>query len=255
MVATAGGVRQIQRRTRPSLHDTHQSLPALHRLSHHDADGEEWLGALRGSTSPRLRYTASVIFTFGEFTLDSDRYDLRRGDTTIAIEPKIFDVLHFLVEHRDRVVHKEELLEALWPGEFVTDSVLPRCIATARKALGDTASLQTFIQTAHGRGYRFVGSVAEVKTTTSSVELAREVFIGREREFVQLEAATRDALSGAGRLIMIAGEPGIGKTRTADEAIHRAKEAGAQVLEGRCFEGGGAPPFCPRKGPPIPAGA
>ena len=92
-----------------------------------------------------------MTYSFGEFMLDTDRFVLRRGSDVIAIEPKIFDVLRFLIEHRDRVVHKQELLDALWPGEFVTDSVLPRCIATARKALGDDRTRQAYIQTAEHR--------------------------------------------------------------------------------------------------------
>ena len=189
-----------------------------------------------------------MIYSFGEFTLDADRYVLRRGADVIPLEPKIFDVLRFLVDRRERVVHKQELLDALWPGEFVTDSVLPRCIATARKALGDDATRQTYIATAHGRGYRFVGELHDGGAGPEVPDAAadtRSPFIGRERELEQTDTWTGEAIAGRGRLIALAGEPGIGKTRTADEVLRRAGARGALCLEGRCYEGHGAPPFWP----------
>lgn len=185
-----------------------------------------------------------MVFTFGDFSIDTDRYVLQRHGKEIPLEPKIFDVLRHLIENRDRVVLKEELLEDLWPGEFVTESVLPRCIATARKALGDGGRQQKWIQTAHGRGYRFIGQVSTTGGDRSSEE-GRTTFVGRRREMEIFDAATSDALNGAGRLVAVSGEPGIGKTRTVDEALRRAESAGAEALEGRCFEGGGAPPFWP----------
>jgi len=71
------------------------------------------------------------------------------------------------------------------------------------------------------------------------------VFVGRNQEMAQLEAALDDALSGQGRLVMLVGEPGIGKTRTAQELAVLAEQRGALVLWGRCYEGEGAPPYWP----------
>src|SRR6266516_2781422 len=71
------------------------------------------------------------------------------------------------------------------------------------------------------------------------------VFVGRERELRELEAGLEDALSGRGRLFLIGGEPGIGKSRLADELATLAKERGARVLWGRCWEAGGAPAYWP----------
>src|SRR5262249_39331574 len=102
-----------------------------------------------------------MTHTFGDFELDETRYQLRRRHgERVKIEPKVLEVLAYLVNHRDRVVTKDELLGKLWHGEFVSEWVLPRCIAAARKALGDHDSGQRTIQTVHGRGYRFVASVA-----------------------------------------------------------------------------------------------
>ena len=96
---------------------------------------------------------------FGDFALDEDRYQLRRGDAALPLEPKVFDVLSYLVRNRDRVVSKEELLEKLWPGEFVTESVLPSNVAQLRRALGDDRKGR-FIKTIYGRGYQFVANRA-----------------------------------------------------------------------------------------------
>jgi DNA-binding winged helix-turn-helix (wHTH) protein/tetratricopeptide (TPR) repeat protein/TolB-like protein len=98
---------------------------------------------------------------FADFELDRRRFELRRGGSLIKLEPKVFDVLARLIANRDRVVSARELLEAIWPDEFVTPSALSRCIAAARKAVGDDGSEQRIIKTVHGRGYRFVADVVE----------------------------------------------------------------------------------------------
>ena len=98
----------------------------------------------------------TMTWVFGQHDLDEETYQLRRRGRLVRIEPKVFDVLLLLVRNRERVVSKHELLDTLWPGEAVSDSVLPRCIAAARRALRDDRSRQKLIQTVHGRGYRFV---------------------------------------------------------------------------------------------------
>ena len=75
-------------------------------------------------------------------------------------------------------------------------------------------------------------------------DIAR-VFVGRQRELAELTSALDDALSGHGRLVMLVGEPGIGKTRTAQELTSKAEALGANVLWGRCYEEGGTPPYWP----------
>ena len=96
------------------------------------------------------------------WTLDVEGFRLFRGSEEVRVEPKVFDLLALLVQNRQRVISKTELLDTLWPNEHVGDAVLPRCVAAARKTLGDTRVLQAVIQTVHGRGYRFVANVREV---------------------------------------------------------------------------------------------
>jgi DNA-binding winged helix-turn-helix (wHTH) protein len=86
---------------------------------------------------------------------------LRRTGTLIKLRPKVFDVLTYLIAHRDRVITRQELLEHLWPQQFVGEATLNSCIMEARQAVGDTGQAQRLIQTLHGRGYRFVAAVEE----------------------------------------------------------------------------------------------
>lgn len=101
-----------------------------------------------------------MIFVFGEFELDPDRYELRdREGEAVRVEPKVLELLAYLIRHRDRVVAKDELFEAVWEGRVVGESALTRCVYQARRALGDSTSDQRIIRTVIGRGYRFVADV------------------------------------------------------------------------------------------------
>ena len=89
------------------------------------------------------------MYVFGDFVLDTQLYQLRRGDDVIPLEPKVFDVLRYLVEHNDRVATKRELLDALWPNEVVTEAVLPTNINALRRALGQKRGDKLPIETVH----------------------------------------------------------------------------------------------------------
>jgi class 3 adenylate cyclase/tetratricopeptide (TPR) repeat protein len=98
-------------------------------------------------------------YVFGDCTFDTACYALHRAGVRIPLRPKVFQLLAYLITHRDRVVLKDELVSHLWPQQFVGDAALKSCILTARKALGDAGRSQRFIQTLHGHGYRFVAAV------------------------------------------------------------------------------------------------
>ena len=100
-----------------------------------------------------------MIYAFGDFELDEERCELRRTGVPIKLEPKAFRVLAYLIQHRDRVVTRDELRERFWSGEFVTDSALAHCLVKARQAAGDGGMTQQVIKTVHGHGYRFVAAV------------------------------------------------------------------------------------------------
>lgn len=91
--------------------------------------------------------------------LDTTLFELRRHGQVVAMEPQTFDVLTYLVSHRDRVVPKQELMDAVWGGRFVTEAAVTSRIKQARKAMGDDGRAQRLIRTVHGRGYRFVAEV------------------------------------------------------------------------------------------------
>ena len=95
-------------------------------------------------------------YRFGDYTLDTERYELRRAGVLVKLRPKVFEVLAYIIAHRDRLIAKQELLEQLWPQQFVGETTLSSCIRAVRQAVGDTGRAQQVIQTRHGRGFRFV---------------------------------------------------------------------------------------------------
>ncbi len=195
-----------------------------------------------------------MVWKFSNFELDEKRYQLRRGGEVIKLEPKVFDLLLYLFHHRDRVVSKDELLDRVWPGQFVSESVLPRNIRVLRQAFGDDRATQRFIQTAHGRGYRFVATPVEKAAGVEPRSDAdgRDPFVGRAPVMEELHAALASALGGSGELALLVGEPGIGKTRTAEGFSRLARAGGTRVLAGHCYEGDGAD--CPLAGEHIVQG-
>ena len=86
---------------------------------------------------------------------------LWRADERIALRPKAFDLLRYLVEHADRLVTHDQILEALWAGTYVNPEVVKKYIMEVRKALGDRPGAPAFIETVPRRGYRFVAPVLE----------------------------------------------------------------------------------------------
>ena len=100
-----------------------------------------------------------MLFVLGGHTLDTDRRELRRGDDIIAVEPQVFDLLVYLIENRDRVVSKDDLIASVWHNRIVSDSTLTSRINAARKALGDSGGEQKLIRTVPRKGLRFVGEV------------------------------------------------------------------------------------------------
>jgi TolB-like protein/Tfp pilus assembly protein PilF len=102
-----------------------------------------------------------LLYHFDEYSLDSDRRELRRGDGLIPVEPKVFDLLVYLIDRRDRVVSKEDLIAGLWMGRSVSDSALTSCINASRVSIGDSGESQRLIKTLPRKGVRFVGSVRE----------------------------------------------------------------------------------------------
>jgi TolB-like protein len=103
-------------------------------------------------------------YLFEDCALDTDRRELRRGTFLVAVEPQVFDLLVHLIQHRHRVVSKDELLAIVWRGRIVSESALFNRINAARSAIGDTGNQQRSIKTLPRKGLRFVGEVREQAT-------------------------------------------------------------------------------------------
>src|SRR5262245_30075894 len=142
--------------------------------------------------------------SFAHFRLDLANEQLWRGNQPIPLRRQTFAVLRYLVEHAGQVVSKAALLDALWPGVYVTDMAPMICIRELRKALGDDARVPQFIETAHRRGYRFIGKVVSSQhsitsspspsTQYSGLSTQHSVLVGREAELAQLRRWVDKAL-------------------------------------------------------------
>jgi len=202
-----------------------------------EADRSEWLDASRPQEPSRFRFAGCEI--------DVAKRSVERRGEPVEVEPRVFDVLVFLIEHRERVVSAEELLDALWGGAAVTPSSLSQAVYKARLAVGDDGERQCVIRTVHRRGFRFVAPVP------SEIPEACETqadFVGRQLELQRLEAALRRVRHACGGLVTLVGEPGIGKTRLACEFSARVMASCAagthriQCLE--AFETAAYWPWC-----------
>jgi Tol biopolymer transport system component/DNA-binding winged helix-turn-helix (wHTH) protein len=116
-----------------------------------------------------------VVYEFGDVRVDVGRMAALRAGRPIPLEPKAFDVLIHLLEHRDRLVPKDELLDAVWTGTFVTPNVLTRAVAQIRRALGDESQDARYIETVAKRGYRFIAPVHVVDTSAEGTPAHSEV--------------------------------------------------------------------------------
>ncbi len=197
-----------------------------------------------------------MIYRFLEFELDEERFEISTNGNPVLTQRKAFDFVRYLLLNRDRVVTHEELNEALWNGAARSLSTIPQCATSVRRALGTKEDSAAVIQTVRGRGYRFVVAIAKVTPSPRSTSTpvreqqgrrnsSRPTFVGREELLATLRAAWQKSLGGDTQIVVLDGEPGIGKTRAVEELCHEAVAGGTVALTGRCYEGEGAPAFWP----------
>jgi pimeloyl-ACP methyl ester carboxylesterase/DNA-binding winged helix-turn-helix (wHTH) protein len=103
----------------------------------------------------------NVLFSFDDFSLDTNRRELRCGAKPIDVEPQVFDLIVFLIENRERVVSRDDLIAAIWNGRIVSESTFTSRINSARRALGDSGKSQHLIRTISRKGFRFVGEMRD----------------------------------------------------------------------------------------------
>ena len=167
--------------------------------------------------------------TFPPFRLDLANERLWRGSELLALRPKAFLLLRYLAEHPERLITQEELLKAIWQHGYVSEGLLRGYVRKLRKLLGDDAKDPRFIETAGGRGYRFIAPVISTLSvpsfTESSVPSTLEPpspFVGRQQELAQRHGALERALRGERQVMFVTGEPGIGKTALIDAFLAQA---------------------------------
>ncbi|MBU8825888.1 alpha/beta fold hydrolase [Mycolicibacterium goodii] len=130
------------------------------------------------------------VWRFDDFVLDTGRFELRRGDEVIRVEPQVFDVLTQLLVHHDRFVTKVELFDSVWGGRFVGEAALTSRIKAARRALGDDGESQRYIRTIRGRGYQFVGTILPEEADNGSDAPARPQPLQRHEGAADIDART-----------------------------------------------------------------
>jgi predicted ATPase/DNA-binding winged helix-turn-helix (wHTH) protein/tetratricopeptide (TPR) repeat protein len=183
-----------------------------------------------------------VRFEHRALVIDTDRFVIEQGGKHLHVEPQVFDVLSYLIRHRDRVVSKEELLDEIWGDRFVSESALTSRIKSVRQVVGDSGAAQRSIKTIHGRGYRWVGDVVvadpigaggEASSATPAYPAPATILppraltslVGRERQVESLGTAIADR-----RLVTLVGPPGVGKSRLAGEvALDAANRPDGEV--------------------------
>ena len=102
-------------------------------------------------------------YFFEEYVLDTDRRELHRGADVVSVAPQVFDLLDYLIRNRERVVSKDDLINAIWNGRSVSDAALTTRLNAARTAIGDSGEEQRLIKTLPRKGFRFVGQVREAR--------------------------------------------------------------------------------------------
>ena len=176
------------------------------------------------------------------FCLDRINECLRSGSRAIKLRPKAFAVLNRLIEHSGKLVTKEELLSTVWPETFVGDAVLKVTIRQLRTALNDDSNLPRFIETAHRRGYRFIGKIAECGESEMRDEsVARDgfsqEFVGRDHLVSRMGSYLEKMLEGERQIIFVTGEAGIGKTTLVDAFARAiADDQHIRMARGQCLE-------------------
>jgi DNA-binding winged helix-turn-helix (wHTH) protein/predicted ATPase len=189
---------------------------------------------------------------FDPFWLDRSNECLLRGSEVIKLRPKAYAVLNHLIRHNGQLVTKEDLLATVWPGTFVTDAVLKVTIQQLRDVLEDDSKAPRFIETAHRRGYRFIGQIAgnghvapppeqpfaEAPVSRAEYEHYPPLgIVGRDEALSRMRRLLTKMLGGERQIVFVTGEAGIGKTALADTfARYIGFDRSIRLGRGQCLE-------------------
>jgi predicted ATPase/DNA-binding winged helix-turn-helix (wHTH) protein len=190
------------------------------------------------------------MIEFAPFRLDVTDERLWCGQEVRPLTPKAFAVLRCLVAHAGQLVTKAMLMDTVWPETAISESTLTGCIWEVRQALGDSVRHPHYLETVHGRGYRFIGQVtdpaAPVAPPPATVELTRGTtvpalpvtcLVGRGAELAQLVQWYEAGQQGQRQVGLIGGEPGIGKSALVETFVAQvAAKAPVWIAHGQCIE-------------------
>jgi DNA-binding winged helix-turn-helix (wHTH) protein/predicted ATPase len=181
--------------------------------------------------------------TFDPFCLDLASECLWRGSQAIKLRPKAFAVLNYLLGRPGQLVTKEELLTAVWPATFVAEAVLKVTIRQLRAALDDDPKSPRFIETAHRRGYRFIGQITEIAPYEDAPAQpptgpdSSSAVVGRDEAFSRMRFWLERMLGGERQVVFVTGEAGIGKTALVDAFVRcMLSDRGILIGRGQCLE-------------------
>src|SRR5262245_46737201 len=160
---------------------------------------------------------------FHTFRLDTINQCLWRGDERVPLAPKAFDLLRYLVDHADRLVTQDEILEALWTDTYVNPEVVKKYILGIRKVLVDRREQPEFIRTVPKRGYQFVAPVTGDRQAAAGVAVRDgKPVIERRAASQQIASCLEQARRGIRQVVFVTGEAGVGKTTFVDRFVRRA---------------------------------
>jgi DNA-binding winged helix-turn-helix (wHTH) protein len=204
-----------------------------------------------------------VIYSFEDCEVDLRRCELRRGGKAHHVEPQVFDLLAYLVRHRDRLVTKEELLDRIWGHRFVTPGALNARVKALRQAIGDDGRAQQLVRTIRRRGFRFIAPVTIYGEGSDASEVAGSAgeagaepvpssanaalpLIARSPELRRLRELLLGACGGRRQIAFLVADAGIGKTTLLDAFLARVTSRELRIGRGQCLEQrGGGEPYLP----------
>jgi DNA-binding winged helix-turn-helix (wHTH) protein len=189
---------------------------------------------------------------FGPFFLDFAAECLWKGSRAIKLRPKAFAVLDYLVSRPAQLVTKEDLLNEVWAGTFVGEAVLKVAVRQIREALDDDPGSPRFIETAHRRGYRFIGEIKGADTPHTHLETGRQSagsnlapantngsqrVVGRDEALAWMQRCLDKVLAGERQTVFVTGEAGVGKTALVDAFLRRIPSNwNIRISQGQCME-------------------
>jgi TolB-like protein len=157
----------------------------------------QYFGALeRDEAASQVR--DGPAFRFANFEIDVARQELRRAGDLIPVEPQVFDLLIHLIRNRNRIVSREELIDAVWKGRVISEATLSSRVSAVRRVIGDNGTDQSLIRTHHKRGFRFVGRVDDANRSqevSAATAVQQESVLGNPESRTQNATALRAALA------------------------------------------------------------